>query len=191
MESWRSRKVAKKQKLGKGKKIAIIAGCAAAAEALAGVGLTIAAPFTGGATAPLAAAMYAKAASDTGKLIAVGAGALIIGGSAGAVITKKIDSDKETDAYSNGYTDASKAFEAKFAEQAKKFAEKAAGWEKSKEAWEKAKKEKDTLLQDCLKYIADLEKERDSLKAENKVLTQEKQELLQKLYGFRQKLSEL
>ncbi len=181
--------MAKTRKLGKGKKLAIIAGCAAAGEALAGVGLTIAAPFTGGATAPLAAALYAKAAQDTGKVVLIAVGAAAAGGAAGTVITKTIDSKKETSAYGQGYNDASKAYESKFAGQAKEFTEKEDEWESAAQSWERTKAEKDALLQDCLKYIADLEKERDSLKAENKILSEEKQELLEKLYGIRKKLS--
>ena len=174
-----------KKKSNARKKAGIIAACVAGAEALVGVGALIAAPFTGGATAPVAAAMFSASA----KNVAIVGGAAIGGAAVGTVITKKIDSKKETNAYGKGYDDASKAYEAKFADQAQKFAEKEETWAKSKHSWERTKAEKDSLLKDCLKYIADLERERDSLRAENKVLSKEKQDLLEKLYGIRKQLN--
>lgn len=178
-----------KKKLSKGKKFAIIAGCAAAAEAAAGVALTIAAPFTGGATAPLAAALYTKAANDSGKVLLIAAGAFIAGAGAGTVVTKKMDADKEPAAYGKGYDDASKTYEAKFTKQAEEFAAKEAAWSENEAAHERSSAEKDALLKECLKYINDLEKERDALKAENKKLSKEKEELLDKLYGIKRKLT--
>lgn len=177
--------MSKKKKLGKGKKIGIIVGCAAGAEALVGIGALIAAPFTGGATAPVAAAMFSASA----KNIAIAGGAAVGGAAVGAIATKIVDSKREEKAYGNGYNDASKAYEAKFADQAKEFAEKEEAWSQTEQSWARTKSEKDELLCECLKYIEDLEKERDSLLAENKKLSDEKQELLEKLYGIRKKLS--
>ena len=175
----------KKKKLTKGKKIAIIAGCAAAGEAVVGIGAAIAAPFTGGATAPVAAALLTKSAKDIAVALGVGA---VVGGSAGVVATKVADSKRESKAYGDGYNDASKAYESKFAKQAEEFAQKQEEWAQTKKSWEHTQEEKDELLRKCLLYIKDLEKERDSLKAENKTLSAEKQELLDKLYGIRDNL---
>lgn len=175
----------KKKKLTKGKKAAIIAGCAAAGEGIVGIGAAIAAPFTGGATAPVAAAMLSASA----KNVAIVVGAAVGGAAVGAVATRAIDSKRETDAYAEGYNDASKVYEAKYADQAKKFAEQAEAWSQNKELSERTKAEKDAMLDDCLKYIEDLEKERDAVMAENKKLSEEKQDLLNRLYGIRTNLS--
>ena len=172
-------------KLGKGKKVAIIAGCAAAGEAVVGIGAAIAAPFTGGATAPIAAALLTKSAKD--MVVALGVGA-IVGGGVGVVATKVADSKRESQAYGDGYNDASKAYESKFAKQAEDFAQKQEEWAQAKKSWEHTQEEKDELLRKCIVYIKDLETERDSLKAENKMLSAEKQELLERLYGIRDKL---
>lgn len=174
-----------KKKLSTGKKAGIIAGCVAGAEALVGVGALIAAPFTGGATAPVAAAMFSASA----KNIAIVGGAAIGGAAVGAVATKVVDSKRETNAYGKGYSDASKAYEAKYVNLAKKFAENEENWSKTAKSWKRTKDEKDKLLRDCLKYIEELEKERDSLIAENKKLSKDKEELLERLYGIRNKLS--
>lgn len=173
-----------KKKLTKGKKVAIIAGCAAAGEALLGLAATVAVPLTGGATAPLAAALFSASA----KSVAITAGAAAGGAAVGVVATKMVDSKRESKAYGDGYNDASKAYESKFAKQAEEFAQKQEEWAKTKQSWEHTQEEKDELLQKCMLYIKDLEQERDSLKAENKTLSTEKQELLKKLYGIRDKL---
>ena len=99
-----------KTKLSTGKKAGIIAGCVAGAEALVGVGALMAAPFTGGATVPAAVAMFSASA----KNIAIVGGAAIGGAAVGTVITKKIDSKKEANAYGKGYGDASAALDAHF-----------------------------------------------------------------------------
>ena len=174
-----------KKKLTKGKRVAIIAGCAAAGEAIVGLGALVAAPFTGGTTIPLASALLTKSAKDITVALAAGA---VIGGTTGAVAMKMADSKKESKAYGKGYKDASNAYEAKFAKQADEFAQKQEEWSQTKKSWEHTQEEKDELLRKCMHYIKDLEKERDSLKAENKTLSAEKQELLEKLYGIRDKL---
>lgn len=174
----------KKKKLSKGKKFAIIAGCAAAGEALLAVAATVAVPLTGGATAPLAAAMYAA----SGKSVAIAAGAAAGGAAVGVVATTVVNSKRESKAYGDGYNDASKAYESKFAKQAEDFAKKQEEWAETKENWKHTQEEKDKLLHKCMLYIKDLEKERDFLKSENKTLSTEKQELLEKLYGIRDKL---
>lgn len=179
-----AKKATSNKKLNKGKKVAIIAGCAAAGEALLGLAATVAVPLTGGATAPLAAAMYAA----SGKSVAIAAGAAAGGAAVGVVATKVVDGKRESKAYGDGYNDASKAYESKFATQAEEFAQEQEKWAQTKRSWEHTQEEKDELLRKCLLYIKDLEKERDSLKAENKALSAEKQELLDKLYGIRDKL---
>ena len=88
-----------KKKLSKAKKGLIIASCAAAAEAVAGAALTVAAPFTGGATAPLAAAMFAASAKDVAIVGGVGLG----GATAGYAITRAVDRKRESQAYRNWY----------------------------------------------------------------------------------------
>ena len=175
-----------KKKLTKGKKTAIIAGCAAAGEAVVGIGALIATPFTGGASTSLGVAMLTKSTKDI--LIALGVGT-IVGGTAGAVGVKIADSKKESQAYADGCNDTSKAYEAKFAEEAAKFAAKEAEWAENEAKRERNSAEKDILLKKCLKYIDDLEKERDALSAENKKLSREKEELLDKLYGIKRKLT--
>jgi hypothetical protein len=184
--------VAKKKsskKMGKGKKALIIAGGAAAGELLVGTIATIAAPLTGGLTTPIAATMYSLAAKDIPIVAGIAAGGAVAGAGTAAVVTKKIDAGKETEAYKSGYTTASKAWEAKYFEQARKFAKQAEEWHKTEQAWKQAAAEKDDLLQECLKYIKDLEKERDDLKARNKTLTKEKQDLLDELYRIKKELS--
>lgn len=172
------------KKLTKGKKIAIISGCAAAGEALLGLAATVAVPFTGGATAPVAAALL----SDSAKNTAISVGAAAGGAAVGAIGTKIYESKKNAKAYKDGYNDASKAYEAKFIVQAKEFAKKQKQWNKTEEKWKQTQKEKDNHLSQCMKYIKDLETEQDFLKKENKILSTEKQQLLKDLYGIRDNL---
>lgn len=173
------------KKLSKGKKTLIIASCVAAAEAVAGVAAAIAAPLTGGATAPIAIAML----SDSVKNASIVGGAAVVGAGVGVVVTKTVDAKKNAKSYRDGYTDASKVYESKYDKQAREFAKNASEWESTVNDLERTKEKKDALLKDCIKYIDDLEKERDSLLAENRKLSKEKQELLDQLYAIRGELS--
>lgn len=178
--------MAKKKKKGQvAKKALVVVGGAAVGEAALGIAAAVAAPFTGGATAPVAAALLADSGSKWPWIV----GAAAAGAAVGATVDRAQNSGKVEQATRDSYNRASKEYEAKFVAQAREFAEKEAQWARVSSEWTATKEEKDRLLKTCLEYIADLEKEAESLRVENKKLSKEKQELLDQLQAIKKGLS--
>lgn len=165
----------KKGKISKKKKVGIIGGAAAIGSVIADAVMIAATPMTGGLSL---GAFALKKSAEIG--IAAAVGATVAGGTA-AVVTRKVDSKRITNAYGEGYNEASKVYEAKFTKQAEEFVYKTDEWKKESAERDKTQAEKDKAFKKCLRYIKELEKERDSLKSMNKELSKEKQELLNKL----------
>lgn len=94
-------------------------------------------PMTGGLSL---GAFALKKSAEIG--IAAAVGATVAGGTA-AVVTRKVDSKRITNAYGEGYNEASKVYEAKFTKQAEEFVYKTDEWKKESAERDKTQAEKD------------------------------------------------